>query len=54
VFSVPSGAFGNGVAATIASQMGLPVKTIIIANNDNDTLARLFQTGKKAINNKSK
>jgi len=45
IFSVPSGAFGNGVAATISLQMGCPVKTIIIANNDNDTLSRLFSTG---------
>lgn len=30
--------------------MGLPVKSILVANNDNDTLARLFATGELRAN----
>jgi len=44
-FSVPTGAFGNSTAAIIAKKMGLPIKTIISATNQNDVLHRFFTTG---------
>lgn len=45
IFSVPSGAFGNGLAGIIACYMGLPVEKIIIATNSNDILSKFFNTG---------
>lgn len=47
-FSVPTGNFGNILAGYYASQMGLPVSRLILATNENDILARFFQTGEYA------
>jgi threonine synthase len=44
-FSVPSGNFGNVLAGHIARQMGLPVKRLIVATNENDVLDEFFRTG---------
>jgi threonine synthase len=44
-FSVPTGNFGNILAGYYASQMGLPVSRLILATNENDILARFFQSG---------
>jgi threonine synthase len=44
-FSVPSGNFGNVCAGHIARQMGLPIKKLIIATNENDVLDEFFKTG---------
>ena len=44
-FSVPSGAFGNLCAGTIAREMGLPVDQFIVANNANACLHRIFSQG---------
>jgi threonine synthase len=44
-FSVPSGNFGNVCAGHIARQMGLPIKNLIVATNENDVLDEFFQTG---------
>lgn len=44
-FSVPSGNFGNVCAGHIAKQMGLPIKNLIVATNENDVLDEFFQTG---------
>ena len=44
-FSVPSGNFGNVCAGHIARQMGLPIRKLIVATNENDVLDEFFQTG---------
>lgn len=44
-FSVPSGNFGNALAAHVARQMGVPIRDIIVATNENDVLDRFFRTG---------
>ena len=43
---VPTGNFGNILAAYYASLMGLPVKKFICASNDNKVLYDFFTTGK--------
>ncbi len=43
--TVPTGNFGNILAAYFAKQMGLPVKTLICASNDNKVLYDFFRTG---------
>ncbi len=45
-FAVPSGNFGNVLAGHIARMMGLPVKHLIVATNENDVLDEFFKTGK--------
>lgn len=42
---VPTGNFGNILAAYLAKQMGLPVKKLICASNDNKVLYDFFTTG---------
>ncbi len=44
-FSVPTGNFGNVLAGHIAKQMGLPIRRLIIASNQNDILTQFFETG---------
>jgi threonine synthase len=41
-FSVPTGNFGNILAAWAARRMGLPVARLIVASNRNDILARFL------------
>lgn len=43
--TVPTGNFGNILAAYLAKQMGLPVNKLICASNDNKVLYDFFQTG---------
>jgi threonine synthase len=45
-FAVPSGNFGNACAGHIARQMGLPVRRLIVATNENDVLDEFFRTGR--------
>ena len=42
---VPTGNFGNILAAWYAKQMGLPVARLICASNENNILADFFKTG---------
>ena len=44
-FAVPSGNFGNVLAGHIARMMGLPIKNLIVATNENDVLDEFFRTG---------
>jgi len=44
-FSVPSGNFGNVCAGHIARMMGLPIRKLIVATNENDVLDEFFKTG---------
>ena len=44
-FVVPTGNFGNILAAYYAKQMGLPVEKLICASNDNKVLYDFFRTG---------
>lgn len=43
--SVPTGNFGNILAAYYAKSMGLPIKTLICASNDNKVLYDFMKTG---------
>lgn len=45
-FDVPTGNFGNILAAFYAQQMGLPVNRLICASNENKVLFDFFETGK--------
>jgi threonine synthase len=44
-FTVPSGNFGNVCAGHVARQMGLPIRTLVVATNENDVLDEFFRTG---------
>lgn len=44
-FAVPSGNFGNVYAGHVARRMGLPIKQLIVATNENDVLDEFFRTG---------
>lgn len=44
-FTVPSGNFGNICAGHVARQMGLPIKRLVVATNENDVLDEFFRTG---------
>ena len=50
-FAVPTGNFGDILAGYIAAQMGLPIKKLILATNENNILSRFFNTGVYSIGN---
>lgn len=43
--TVPTGNFGNILAAYFAKQMGIPIRRLICASNDNKVLYDFFRTG---------
>jgi threonine synthase len=45
-FAVPSGNFGNILAGHVAKAMGLPIRRLILATNENDVLDEFFKTGR--------
>ncbi|WP_455538403.1 threonine synthase [Terrisporobacter sp.] len=51
-FIVPTGNFGNILAAYYSKQMGLPVNKLICASNENNVLYDFFTTGKYDKNRK--
>ncbi len=44
-FCVPTGNFGDILAGYYARRMGAPIERLILASNENDILARFFQSG---------
>jgi len=48
-FSVPTGNFGNIFAGFIAKKMGLPIKKLILATNENNILTRFVNNGDYSI-----
>ncbi len=44
-FTVPSGNFGNICAGHVARMMGLPIRRLVAATNENDVLDEFFRTG---------
>ena len=49
LFAVPSGNFGNIYAGHVARAMGLPVKRLLLATNENDVLDEFFRTGRYRV-----
>lgn len=45
VFSIPTGNFGNILAAYYVKKLGLPIKKLLCASNTNDVLTQFIQTG---------
>ena len=45
-FAVPSGNFGNILAGHVAREMGVPLRRLILATNENDVLDEFFRTGR--------
>ncbi len=52
-FSVPSGNFGNIYAGHIARSMGLPIKRLILATNENNVLDEFIRTGRYRVRKSS-
>jgi len=48
-FSVPTGNFGDIMAGYLATQMGLPIKKLILATNENNILSRFFNSGEYSM-----
>ena len=48
-FAVPSGNFGNIHAGLIARSMGLPIRRLILATNENNVLDEFFSTGRYRV-----
>ncbi|MDR1638829.1 MAG: threonine synthase [Clostridiales bacterium] len=51
-FTVPTGNFGNILAGYYAKRMGLPIKTLLCASNENKVLYDFFTTGEYDKNRK--
>jgi threonine synthase len=44
-FAVPTGNFGNVCAGHVARRMGVPIRRLVVATNENDVLDEFFRTG---------
>ena len=44
-FAVPSGNFGNICAGHVARMMGLPIRQLVLATNENNVLDEFYRTG---------
>ena len=53
-FAVPSGNFGNVYSGYVARRMGLPIRHLIVATNENTVLDEFFRTGRYRIRRKVK
>ena len=53
-FAVPSGNFGNVYAGHVARAMGLPIRRLVVATNENDVLDEFFRTGRYRVRKKAK
>jgi threonine synthase len=51
---VPSGNFGNVYAGYVARRMGLPIRRLIVATNENTVLDEFFRSGRYRIRRKVK
>lgn len=49
VFSVPTGNFGDIFAGYVAKRMGLPIKKLILATNENNILTRFITEGDYSV-----
>ncbi len=48
-FAVPSGNFGNVCAGHVARMMGLPIRKLVVATNENDVLDEFFRSGRYRV-----
>jgi threonine synthase len=48
-FAVPTGNFGNVCAGHVARMMGLPIRRLIVATNENDVLDEFFKSGRYRV-----
>ncbi|MGZ5891126.1 MAG: threonine synthase [Caldimonas sp.] len=48
-FAVPTGNFGNICAGHIARRMGLPIRRLVLATNENDVLDEFFRSGRYRV-----
>jgi len=49
VFAVPTGNFGDIFAGYVAKRMGLPIKSLLLATNENNILTRFINSGDYSI-----
>lgn len=49
VFSVPTGNFGDIFAGYVAKRMGLPIKSLLLATNENNILTRFVTSGDYSV-----
>ena len=48
-FAVPTGNFGNLCAGHVARMMGLPIRRLVLATNENDVLDEFFRSGRYRV-----